>query len=357
MPPAWWCGCCGGRRAWEDGFDELRATCLRAGDPAAGLRRRGRARRRADRAVDGAQRDPHRGLRLPGERRSAELRAPAALRGRHGAARGLRLRPPGRDPDARRVAEQRATCRAGRWSAWCSTGPTWWPGTPSSSPTCATRSKPAAPTRVAVWCYSLRGDAARPVLDLLAGQGLDVLITTVLATGGSAAGAGIQGGAGGLDGDDWDASALAALDVPIIQAPSSGQSVADWMDDQARPRPLRRHRGHRHPRVRRSHHRPGLRLQRGGRRRRRARQRGAGLPHRARPGRPRRRHRPPLRPAPANADGGAPRGDRAQRLPDQAEPARQRRRPRHTRVRDAAPRRAGGRRLPHRPPPGRTATS
>ena len=85
---------------------------------------------------------------------------------------------------------------------------------------------------VAMWCYSLRGDAAQPVLDVLAEAQLDVLITTVLATGGSAAGAGITGGAGGLDGDDWDATALAALDVPIIQAPSSGQSISDWLDNQ-----------------------------------------------------------------------------------------------------------------------------
>ncbi|MCU1504996.1 MAG: hydrogenobyrinic acid a,c-diamide cobaltochelatase, partial [Ilumatobacteraceae bacterium] len=85
---------------------------------------------------------------------------------------------------------------------------------------------------VAMWCYSLRGDAAQPVLDVLADQGLDVLITTVLATGGAAAGAGIAGGVGGLDGDDWDATALAALDVPIIQAPSSGQSIDEWMDNQ-----------------------------------------------------------------------------------------------------------------------------
>jgi len=84
---------------------------------------------------------------------------------------------------------------------------------------------------VAVWCYSLRGDAARPVLDLLAERGLDVLITTVLATGGAVAGAGVAGAPGGLDGDEWDASALAALDVPILQAPSAGRSVAEWLDD------------------------------------------------------------------------------------------------------------------------------
>ena len=84
---------------------------------------------------------------------------------------------------------------------------------------------------VAVWCYSLRGEAAEPVLDLLRDSGLDVLITTVLATGGAAAGAGVAGAPGGLDGDEWDASALAALDVPIVQAPSAGRSVAEWLDD------------------------------------------------------------------------------------------------------------------------------
>ena len=42
-----------------------------------------------------------------------------------------------------------------------------------------------------------------------------------------------------------------------------------------------------------------------------------------------------LRPAPAHAAGRAPRGDRAERLPDQAQPARQRRRARHAGVGDA----------------------
>ncbi len=86
---------------------------------------------------------------------------------------------------------------------------------------------------IAMWCYSLRGEGAQPVLGELACARLDVLITTVLASGGSAPGAGTTGGPGGLEGDDWDASALAALDIPIIQAPSSGQSSADWLDNPA----------------------------------------------------------------------------------------------------------------------------
>jgi cobaltochelatase CobN len=81
---------------------------------------------------------------------------------------------------------------------------------------------------LAVWCYSLRDQAAAPVLEILAQHHIDVLITTVLATGGVGAGAGVTGKAGGLDGEDWDASALAALDVPIIQCPSAGTSRADW---------------------------------------------------------------------------------------------------------------------------------
>ena len=62
-----------------------------------------------------------------------------------------------------------------------------------------------------VWCYSLRADAG--VFDLLGG--VDVLVTTVLAMGVS-------------DGDDWDASALAALDVPVLQAVAATQPAAAW---------------------------------------------------------------------------------------------------------------------------------
>jgi cobaltochelatase CobN len=66
-----------------------------------------------------------------------------------------------------------------------------------------------------VYGYSLRSDAPTggdrsgrsPVVDLLAAQGVDAVITTVLA-------------AGSLDeeAESWDAGALAELDVPVVQA-------------------------------------------------------------------------------------------------------------------------------------------
>ncbi|HEX2047453.1 MAG TPA: cobaltochelatase subunit CobN [Acidimicrobiales bacterium] len=62
-----------------------------------------------------------------------------------------------------------------------------------------------------VWCYSLRSDLG--VFDLLGD--VDVLVTTVLAMGVS-------------DGDDWNASALAELDVPVVQAVAATQPAEAW---------------------------------------------------------------------------------------------------------------------------------
>jgi cobaltochelatase CobN len=81
---------------------------------------------------------------------------------------------------------------------------------------------------LALWCYSLRDDGARPVLDIARERGADVLVTTVLAAGGVAAGAGTVGAVGGLDGETWDVDAIAALGMPIVQAPSAGTSRAVW---------------------------------------------------------------------------------------------------------------------------------
>ncbi|MDQ1395766.1 MAG: cobaltochelatase CobN, partial [Acidimicrobiaceae bacterium] len=67
----------------------------------------------------------------------------------------------------------------------------------------------------AVWCYSLRpgGGGNIPALEHL--DGCDVIITTVLASGSA-------------DGDQWDASALAGLEVPIVQAVASTTSRVVW---------------------------------------------------------------------------------------------------------------------------------
>ncbi len=71
----------------------------------------------------------------------------------------------------------------------------------------------------AVWCYSLRPDIEGrvPALELLAGEHPDAVITTVLVSGTSAA-----------DGQAWDASALGALGVPVVQAITATSSRKEW---------------------------------------------------------------------------------------------------------------------------------
>jgi cobaltochelatase CobN len=70
-----------------------------------------------------------------------------------------------------------------------------------------------------VWSYTLRRDrdGRVPALELVQGR-VDALITTMLATGGS----------GAAEAEDWDAEALAALDVPVLQAVCATWSRAAW---------------------------------------------------------------------------------------------------------------------------------
>jgi len=69
------------------------------------------------------------------------------------------------------------------------------------------------------WAYSLRPDADGrvPVLELLDGR-IDALVTTVLASGGANAG----------DADEWRADVLEGLGVPVVQALCVTQSRARW---------------------------------------------------------------------------------------------------------------------------------
>jgi len=82
-------------------------------------------------------------------------------------------------------------------------------------------------TAVPVWCYSLRPDPDGRVraLELLAERSVDVVVTTVLAMGSARD-------------DDWDASALASLGVPVVQAVAATQPQAAWEESTAGLGPL-----------------------------------------------------------------------------------------------------------------------
>ena len=72
-----------------------------------------------------------------------------------------------------------------------------------------------------VWCASLR--AAEPGLLAALGQA-DVLVVTVLAAGGTVPAMSQAGG----DDEAWDAGAIAALDIPVVQALCLTSSRAQW---------------------------------------------------------------------------------------------------------------------------------
>jgi len=82
-----------------------------------------------------------------------------------------------------------------------------------------------------VYCSSLRA-AGPEVYELLAGA--DALIVTVLAAGGTVAGEASAGG----DSDAWDVTALAALDVPVLQALCLTSSRAAWAASSAALTPM-----------------------------------------------------------------------------------------------------------------------
>ncbi|GAA4822307.1 cobaltochelatase subunit CobN [Actinomycetospora corticicola] len=82
-----------------------------------------------------------------------------------------------------------------------------------------------------VFCSSLRSPDAE-LLDVL--KTADVLITTVLAAGGSKPAA----ASAGEDDESWDTGALAALDVPILQALCLTRSREEWLGDDDGVSPL-----------------------------------------------------------------------------------------------------------------------
>jgi cobaltochelatase CobN len=82
-----------------------------------------------------------------------------------------------------------------------------------------------------VWCASLRS-ADPELLEVL--RQADVLIVTVLAAGGSAAALAQAGG----DEEAWDAGAIAALDIPVLQALCLTTPRAQWAETSAGLSPL-----------------------------------------------------------------------------------------------------------------------
>jgi len=82
-----------------------------------------------------------------------------------------------------------------------------------------------------VWCASLR--AADPDLLEVLGQA-DALVVTVLAAGGTAPALSVAGG----DDSAWDAGAIAALDVSVVQALCLTSSRAQWAATDAGLSPL-----------------------------------------------------------------------------------------------------------------------
>ena len=83
---------------------------------------------------------------------------------------------------------------------------------------------------VAVFCYSLRADADGrvPALEQCRDRGVDVLVTTVLAMGGTVP----------TEPDGWSVPQLAELGVPVLQAPSCNRPRDEWLDDDAGLSPL-----------------------------------------------------------------------------------------------------------------------
>ncbi len=94
---------------------------------------------------------------------------------------------------------------------------------------------------VAQWSYSLRRgmDGRVPALELLRGH-VDALVTTMLATGGSGAADSMAtaGDGAGEHWQQWDASALVELDVPVIQAVCATASRATWEESGSGLSPL-----------------------------------------------------------------------------------------------------------------------
>ena len=335
---SWSCRLLGGRRAWEGRLRRAARRCLRRRAFRCCLRRRVHARPRAHRRLHRGRPGRRRGLRLPGPRRAGQPEPTCCA-----SSPGSRLGPP--EPSPRRTA------------SWA---PIWNPSTqPSRRSACCLlpgppprrehqlRRRPVrrhpgrgAPTPWPCWCYSLRPDAgAVPVLSPVV--------------------------AGGPTCGDHRAGHGRPRRRRQLDACRPGASRRARGPGDGRHHDPKRLGGQRPPACRRSTWpwawpSPSSTAGSSG-----ARSRSRRWSTTATSWAPR---SPPTAPSPTGWRGwpawppawpgcATPprrqaRRPRPVRLPDQAQPARQRRRPRHPGVGARPARRPAGRRLPGRPHPG-----
>jgi cobaltochelatase CobN len=225
----------GGRRAWPDGFDALAGRCRRDGVPLLAF---------------GGEAEPDAEL-------AAASTAPAGVVAeafeylRHGGVdnmgsllrfvadtllyTGFGFEPPAALPDVglyrpellRRHRAGRPTVGVVFYRAH------WMSGNTAFVDTLVEAIEAAGANPLPVFCYSLRAgaDGRIPACELLAAHGVNALVVTVLASGGSGAADALAGAGTDRPEDwlDWRVPALEALDVPIVQGICATSTRAAWL--------------------------------------------------------------------------------------------------------------------------------
>jgi cobaltochelatase CobN len=216
----------GGRRAWRQGFDRLAAGCAAAGVPL--LAFGGEAEPDAELAAAstapaGAVAQAFEYLRHGGVANLANLLrfvADTLLFG------GFGFEPPAGQPAVglyrpellERHQPDRPTVGVVFYRAH------WMSGNTAFVDTLVEALEAAGANPLPVFCYSLRPEGpsgAVPACELLAGHGVDALIVTVLAAGGS-------NPADALGDGEWRVPALEALDVPVVQGICATSTRQAW---------------------------------------------------------------------------------------------------------------------------------
>jgi cobaltochelatase CobN len=223
----------GGRRAWPEGFDRLAAGCAAAGVPL--LAFGGEAEPDAELAAAstapaGTVAEAFEYLRHGGVANMANLLRFVADTLLYG---GFGFEPPAELPAVglyrpellERHQPGRPVVGVVFYRAH------WMSGNTAFVDTLVEALVAAGANPLPVFCYSLRpAEAGRiPACDLLAQHGVDALVVTVLASGGSTAADAHLGAGAEVDWLEWQVPALEALDVPIVQGICATSTRAAWL--------------------------------------------------------------------------------------------------------------------------------